>query len=126
MSEKEYRMLASIIGIVMIVFMIFEVLIWCDVIAIDQLGNLGYGLDRLLENPAFVGLLATVVVGIVSGYMENYSMNGDVFSFNKFAETFFYYEPLLILVTQWVPMKESIILLFVIDVLRRAALRLRT
>ena len=125
MSEKEPRYLAVVLAGLTVVFLVAEALIWFNVISIPELGNLGYGLDQLLDNPAFVGLLATVFVGVFGGYMENWSISGEAFAPGKFAETFYYYEPLLILLSQWLPMREAVAFTFALDVLRRIALRLR-
>jgi hypothetical protein len=126
MSQKEYRYLALMLGILSVVFVAIEILIWFNVVSLPQLGNLGYSLDQLLDNPAFVGLVATVFVGVFSGYMENWSISGEAFDWNKFAETFYYYEPLLILFSQWLPMREAVTFTFALDILRRLAKRLRT
>mgnify|MGYP001106199431 CR=1 FL=1 len=125
MSQKEYSYLALTLAILTAVFMVCELLIWFNVVSLPQLGNLGYSLDQLFDNPAFVGLLATVFVGVFSGYMENWSISGEGFNLNKFAETFYYYEPLLILFSQWFPMREALVFTFALDVLRRIAKRLR-
>jgi len=125
MSQKEYSYLALTLAILTAVFMVCELLIWFNVVSLPQLGNLGYSLDQLFDNPAFVGLLATVFVGVFSGYMENWSISGEGFNLKKFAETFYYYEPLLILFSQWFPMREALVFTFALDVLRRIAKRLR-
>jgi hypothetical protein len=124
MSEKEISYLAVILAILSLVFMVCEILIWFNVLSLPQLGNLGYNLDQLFENPAFVGLIATVFVGVFSGYMENWTISGEAFSWIKFAETFYYYEPLLILFSQWLPMREAVAFTFGLDILRRIAKRL--
>lgn len=126
MSQKEHRYLALTLAILTVVFVICEILIWFNVVSLPQLGNLGYGLDQLFDNPAFVGLVTTVFVGVFSGYMENWSISGEGFDWNKFSETFYYYEPLLILLSQWLPMREAVAFTFALDVLRRIAKRLRT
>jgi len=125
MSQKEYTYLALTLAILTAIFMVSEVLIWFNVISLPQLGNLGYNIDQLLDNPAFVGLIATAFVGVFSGYMENWSVSGEGFDLKKFAETFYYYEPLLILFSQWLPMREAVTFTFALDVLRRIAKRLR-
>ena len=88
------------------------------------LGNVGYGMDKLLENPAFVGLLATLIVGTISGFMQKVIKTNETWDIQKFGETFYYYEPLLILVGQFIPVKYGVILLFVIDIFRRVLLKL--
>jgi len=70
-------------------------------------------------------LLTTFIVGVLSGFMENWSITTETFNPNKFAETFFYYEPVLTLFTQWLLMKEAVIFIFTIDGLRRIAKRLK-
>ena len=125
MSKQEYNYLAMILVFVTVLFVVVECLIWFNVLDIPQLGNLNNKLDQLFDNPAFVGLLMTFFVGVFSGFMENWSITGEDFDPTKFAETFFYYEPLLILFAQWLPVNYAAIMLFVIDVLRRIAKRLK-
>jgi len=124
MQKEEYSHLALILLLVTAIFMFIECLIWVDVIDIPTLGNLNNKLNQVFENPAFVGLTMTFIVGVASGFMENWSMTREAFDPNKFAETFFYYEPLLILFAQSVPIKEAVVLTFALDVLRRIATRL--
>jgi hypothetical protein len=124
-SQKEYGYLALILAILTVVFIVCEALIWFNVLSLPQLGNLGYSLDQIFDNPAFVGLIATVFVGVFSGYMENWSVSGEGFDWKKFGETFYYYEPLLILFSQWLPMREAVTFTFALDILRRIAKRLR-
>ena len=126
--QLEQKRFDSTLGLlilaVTIIFMVLEALIWTGQVRLDQLGNLGYGLDKLLENPAFVGLLTASIVGAASGFMQNVFQKNDTFDLKKFAETFYYYEPLLILVAQFIPIKYGVVLLFVIDILRRVLLKL--
>jgi len=125
MSKQEYNYLAMILVILTVMFVVVEALIWFDVIDIPQLGNLNNKLDQLFDNPAFVGLITTLFVGVFSGFMENWSITGEAFDPKRFAETFFYYEPLLILFSQWLPVNYAAIMLFIIDILRRIAKRLK-
>jgi len=121
MAEKKIdSRFALLILAVTAVFLVVEGLIWGGVIQVSALGNLGNGLDKLLENPAFVGLLATVIDGTLSGFMQNVLKKNDTFSLQKFGETFFYYEPLMILVAQFIPISYGVVLLFVVQVFRRA------
>jgi hypothetical protein len=125
LSEKKINSnLALIIITVTIIFLIIEGLIWTNQIKIEALGNLNNGTDKLLENPAFVGLIATVIVGAASGFMQKVFKKNETFDLKSFGETFFYYEPLLILVAQFIPVHYGVVLLFVIDVLRRVVLKL--
>ena len=126
MSEEKYSYLALVLAVVTVIFIVAEALIWIGVLDIPAFGNLNNSLDQLFENPAFVGLLTTSIIGVLSGFMENWSITRETFNPNKFAETFFYYEPLLILLSQWLPMKEAVIFTFAIDVLRRIAKRLKS
>lgn len=121
---KVNSILAAIIIIITVAFMSLEVLIWTGELKVEALGNLSYGLDKLLENPAFVGLLATLIVGAGSGFMQNVFKKNDTFDLKKFAETFFYYVPLLILIGQFLPVNYSAVLLFVIDAFSRVLLKL--
>jgi hypothetical protein len=125
LSEKKIDSnLAVLIMLVSIVFIVVEVFVWTGQLRIDALGNLGYGLDKLLDNPAFVGLIETLIVGTCSGFMQNVFKKNDTFSLQKFGETFYYYMPLLIMVGQFLPVKFGAVILFVIDVFRRVFLKL--
>jgi len=125
LSEKKINSnLALIIIAVTVIFLIIEGLVWTNQIKIEALGNLSNGTDKLLENPAFVGLMATVIVGAASGFMQKVFKKNETFDLKSFGETFFYYEPLSILVAQFIPVHYSVVLLFVIDVLRRVVLKL--
>lgn len=125
MAEKKIdSRFALLILAVTAVFMAVEGLIWGGVIQVSALGNLGNGLDKLLENPAFVGFVATLIDGTLSGFMQNVLNKNDTFSLQKFGETFFYYEPLMILVAQFIPISYGVVLLFVVQVFRRAIAKL--
>lgn len=125
MAEKKIdSRFALLILAVTAVFLAFEGLIWGGVIQVSALGNLGNGLDKLLENPAFVGLLATLIDGTLSGFMQNVLKKNDTYSLQKFGETFYYYEPLMILVAQFIPISYGVVLLFVVQVFRRAIVKL--
>lgn len=117
-------MLAVIIIVITAAFMGLEVAIWTGNVEIAALGNLNDGLDKVLENPAFVGLLATLIVGTASGFMQNVFKKNDTFDLKKFAETFFFYVPLLTLIGQFLPVNYGAVLLFVIDAFRRVLLKL--
>jgi hypothetical protein len=116
--------LALIIIIVTVAFLCLEVLVWTNQLKLEALGNLGKGADKILDNPAFVGLLATTLVGAVSGFMQKVFKKNETFDLKSFGETFFYYEPLMILVAQFIPVHYSVVLLFVIDIFRRVILKL--
>ena len=122
--KKINSTLAVIITAITVVFLVVEALIWTGYVRVEALGNLGYGVDKLLENPAFVGLLTASIVGAASGFMQNVFQKNDTFDLKKFAETFYYYEPLLILVAQFIPIKYGVVLLFVIDIFRRVLLKI--
>jgi len=122
--KKINSTLAIIIITITVVFLVVEALIWTGYVRVEALGNLGYGVDKLLENPAFVGLLTASIVGAASGFMQNVFQKNDTFDLKKFAETFYYYEPLLILVAQFIPIKYGVVLLFVIDIFRRVLLKI--
>ena len=125
MSENKFdSRLAVLIIAITVVFLIFQGLIWTGQLQIKVLGNLSYGLDKLLENPAFVGILATIIVGTASGFMQNVFKSNETFDLMKFGETFFYYEPLLILIGQFMPVNYGLVLLFVVDVFRRVLFKL--
>jgi hypothetical protein len=56
--------------------------------------------------------------------MQKVFKTNETFDLRKFAETFYYYEPLMILVGQFIPVSYGIVLLFVIDIFRRVLLKL--
>jgi hypothetical protein len=123
-EEKFNSTLGLVIIFVSVVFIVTQVPIWTGAISIDQLGNLNNGLDKLLDNPAFVGLLVSIFVGVASGFMQNVLKKNETFSIIKFGETFYYYEPLMILIAQFIPVKYGVVLLFAIDVVKRVVLKL--
>lgn len=120
-SKEQFSYIAFIVGIIMAIFMVVEALIWGGFLSVPQLGNLNNVGNKLFENPAFVGLLATIIVGAISGFMENYTKSKQTFNPAMFAETFFFYEPLMLLFGQFLPAKYAIVFLFGIDIVRRLA-----
>lgn len=95
--------------------------------AVDYEGlfaNVLNGLETFLDNPIFLGWIVAIIVA-VGGWLENYVKTKEKFDPSKWAETFFYYEPALILLTQWFPTEYAVFLAFGIDVARRIAVRLR-
>lgn len=122
---KDKSAFATFLIILTAIFLIVEVLLWTGVIpSIEVLGNLGYGVDQWLENPAFAGLMMTLLVAL-GGYLENFVRTGEPFNVKKFAETFYLYEPLLILLSQFLPLNYAVVLTFAVDVLRRIAWRIK-
>jgi hypothetical protein len=117
-------MFATVVIIITVAFLAVQVVIWTGALQTSALGNLGYGLDKILENPAFVGLLGTLIIGAASGFMQKVFKTNETFDVKKFGETFYYYEPLMILVGQFIPVSYGIVLLFVIDIFRRVLLKL--
>ena len=84
------------------------------------LTNLLKGGDLWFENPMLIGLIVGLIVNIF-GYVENLSRDRGIdYDFGRLAETWTFYEPMLILVSQALPMGEAVIVAVVIDVLRRA------
>lgn len=114
--------LATLILLVTVPFVTIEVLVWTGQVTIPQLGNLNTGgnLELLLSNPAFVGIVATLLDGVFSGFMRNTIYTKEKFSPKAFAETFYYYEPMFILVSQFLPIQTSFILVFAVRVAKLA------
>ena len=84
------------------------------------LTNLLKGGELWYENPMLVGVIVGLIVNIF-GYVENLSRDrGIEYDFGRLAETWLFYEPMLILASQALPMGEAVIVAVVIDVLRRA------
>ena len=120
-SKEQFSYIAFTVAIIMCIFMVVEALIWTGMLSLPQLGNLNNAADKLFANPAFAGLLATIIIGAISGFMENYATGKQAFNPALFAETFFFYEPMLILFGQFMPVAHSVIFLFAIDIIRRVA-----
>jgi len=128
--KSELPYISTLIVMLTMIFLVAELCIWIGIIvpANDADGyfvNLAYGVEKALENPALWGIIMTLIVGAWSGYMENNTANGEQFDLKQLGETFFYYEPVLIVIAQFLPLKEAAIIVFAIDVLRRIALRIR-
>ena len=120
MAEKEQlSYLAIVIAVIVAVFMVVQGCIWIGATDIPALGNLNNKLDAVFENPAFIGVIVTLIVGVVSGFMENWTITGEAFNLKKLGETFFYYEPMIILFAQWLPIEYVVVFTFVIDIVRR-------
>lgn len=121
-EQMHYSYLALLILVITVPFLLVEALIWAGTLSIPALGNLANGgtIAALFENPAFVGLIAVMLDGVLSGFMRNALQSKEKFDFKQFGETFFYYEPLLILVSQFFPIKYSFVLVFVVRVVKLA------
>ena len=84
------------------------------------LTNLLKGGELWYENPMLIGVIVGSIVNIF-GYVENLSRDRGVeYDFGRLAETWLFYEPMLILASQALPMGEAVIVAVVIDVMRRA------
>ncbi|MDH5782069.1 MAG: hypothetical protein OEZ35_00160 [Candidatus Bathyarchaeota archaeon] len=84
------------------------------------LTNLLKGGELWYENPMLIGVIVGLIVNIF-GYVENLSRDRGVeYDFGRLAETWLFYEPMLILASQALPMGEAVIVAVVIDVVRRA------
>ncbi|TEU06368.1 hypothetical protein E3I90_02325, partial [Candidatus Bathyarchaeota archaeon] len=80
------------------------------------LTNLLKGGELWYENPMLVGVIVGLIVNIF-GYVENLSRDrGIEYDFGRLAETWLFYEPMLILASQALPMGEAVIVAVVIDV----------
>lgn len=88
------------------------------------LANILYGLDQFLENPVIVGWITSIIVA-GWGWLENYTQTGEQYDPKKFAETICFYEPALILISQYFPMPYAVFIAFGIDVARRIAKRIK-
>lgn len=86
--------------------------------------NLLNGMDQWLDSPVVVAALATIIVS-TAGWLENWTQTGEAFEAKHFAQTFFLYEGVMILFSQALPIEYALVASFVIDVLRRIALRMR-
>jgi len=84
------------------------------------LTNLLKGGELWYENPMLIGVIVGLIVNIF-GYVENLSRDrGIEYDFGRLAETWLFYEPMLILASQALPLGEAVIVAVVIDVVRRA------
>lgn len=80
--------------------------------------NVFYGLDQFFENPIAVGWLASIIVS-VWGWLENYTQTKEPFDPSEFAKTFCLYEPIIILMSQWLPIPMATVVTFGVHVVRR-------
>ena len=84
------------------------------------LTNLLKGGELWYENPMLIGVIVGLIVNIF-GYVENLSRDrGIEYDFGRLAETWLFYEPMLILASQALPLGEAVIVAVVIDVVHRA------
>ena len=84
------------------------------------LANLLKGGELWRENPMLVGVIVGLIVNVF-GYVENLSRDlGMDYDFGRLAETWMFYEPMLILASQALSMEQAVIVAVVIDVVRRA------
>lgn len=123
MSETSKKTLGYIIAFLAAIFVVAELLIAAGVITPNNeaegfLANFNYGAERAFENPTLVALLITLFMNIW-GFIENTAVNPQSYYVTKFIETFALYEPLLLALTQALPMQYALALAIVIDVLRR-------
>ena len=82
-------------------------------------------MPRWLENPWWAAIVITVLVNIF-GYLENLAVEkGQTYLVGKFIETWMFYEPTLILLSQTFPMPYAAAIALIIDIARRAITRLK-
>lgn len=87
--------------------------------------NLGYAGARWLENPWWAAIVITILVNIF-GYVENLTVEtGQAYVVEKFVETWMFYEPTLIILSQTFPMPYAAVIALIIDIARRAITRLK-
>lgn len=93
--------------------------------AAGWLVNLGYAGPRWLENPWWAAIVIAILVNIF-GYLENLAVEKDqAYMVEKFVETWMFYEPTLILLSQTFPMPYATAIALIIDIARRAITRLK-
>ena len=84
------------------------------------LANLLKGGELWYENPMLIGVIVGLIVNVF-GYVENLSRDRGIdYDFGRLAETWMFYEPMLILASQALSMEQAVIVAVVIDVVRRA------
>ena len=87
--------------------------------------NLGYAGTRWLENPWWAATVIVILVNIF-GYVENLVVDkGQAYLVEKFVETWMFYEPTLIILSQTLPMPYAAAIALIIDIARRAITRLK-
>ena len=106
-----------------LVFFVFEGLLVAGIVAGNNEGeglfaNLLYEAEKILENPVIVAFLAGLIVNYF-GFLANTFITHETYDANKLMETWFTYEPVLILISQYLPMREALVWTFAIDVTRR-------
>jgi len=124
-NESNIRVALAVIAIIAIIVTIAGALYGVGVLAPNNEGegffaNLQYGAEKWAENPIIISIIATTVINFW-GYLENVAFGDPTQSYKamKYIETLLVYEPLLILFAQTMEMKYALILVVVIDVLRR-------
>ncbi len=120
--KYEMKVLCAVIAVA---FVLVDLFVGLGVIppineAEGLLTNLLKGGELWYENPMLIGVIVGLIVNIF-GYVENLSRDrGIEYDFGRLAETWLFYEPMLILASQALPMGEAVIVAVVIDVVRRA------
>ena len=93
--------------------------------AAGWLVNLGYAGPRWPENPWWAAIVIAILVNIF-GYVENLVVDkGQAYLIEKFVETWMFYEPTLIILSQTLPMPYAAAIALIIDIARRAITRLK-
>lgn len=93
--------------------------------AAGWLVNLGYAGPRWLENPWWAAIVIAILVNIF-GYVENLAVDkGQPYFIEKLVETWMFYQPTLIILSQTFPMPYAAAIALIIDIARRAITRLK-
>lgn len=87
--------------------------------------NFGHARSRWLENPWWAAIVIAVLVNIF-GYVENLTVEkGQAYLVEKFVETWLFYKPTLIVLSQAFPMPYAAAVALGLDMARRAITRLK-
>ena len=81
--------------------------------------------ENLLQNPAFVALIVTLVVDVL-GYIENKARNSKIgFNTGMAIETLAKYEAIIIMFSTLLPIEQAVFWAFVADVVTRLVKRFK-
>lgn len=125
MESKLMRPLAVILVVLAFIVEVVILLTGGHNEAAGWLVNLGYAGPRWLENPWWTAIVIAVLVNIF-GYVENLAVDkGQAYLVEKFVETWLFYEPTLIILSQAFPMPYAAAVALGLDIARRAITRLK-
>lgn len=112
----------QVILAIIVFFSVFEVLIASGLLTIGETPLLPPNLqtnENWYDNPVIWVIGITIIVNF-AGYVENVVIKDQAYDYNKFAETFFKYLPMLVIFSQFLPNQQGALLAFGFDYIKRA------